>query len=172
MGDRLTGDEWAKALHRFQTSAFRWEAQGTYREPYEQEPLRQFLTGADPDTAFLQGWLDDVRRATDAGRRYSRVRVLTDPLTDYLRFELSLTPLNAAAGEDIRVLPAARQRALAVPDTDFWLFDDEWAAVMHFGDTGFLYADAVTEPTRVAEFLEIRERVWQDAVPFEEYAVT
>ena len=171
MVERLTGDAWSRALHSFTRTAFRWEAQGVYREPYEQASIRQFLAGQQPDTAFLQDWLDDVRRTTDAGRRYSRVRVLTEPLTDYLRWELSISHLNAAAGEEIRVLTAAQQSALGVPDTDFWLFDDEWAAVMHFGDEGFLYADVVRDPAEVVEFLEIRDRVWDHAVAFEEFTV-
>lgn len=169
MAQRLTRDDWAKALHEFRNTAFRFETQGVYREPYEQESLRQFLAGQEPDTAFVQGWLDDVRRGTAAGRRYSRVRVLTDPLTDYLQFELALTPLNVSAGEDVRILSAARAQELALPRQDFWLFDDEWAAVMHFGDDGFSHADVVSDTTELRRFLEIRDLAWKDAVPFGDY---
>lgn len=174
MGIRLSGDEWARALHDFNCTAFRFECQGTYHEPYEQEALRQYLAGEEPDLTYLRGWLDDVRRGTDAGRRYSRVRVLTDPITDYLRFELAVTPHNEAAGEDVRVLSAARAAELGpLPTADFWLFDDHLATVMHFDDReGFQYAEAVTAPDEVARFLEIRERVWDAAVSFREFVMT
>lgn len=174
MGVRLSGDEWARTLHDFERTAFRFECQGSYHEPYEQEALRQYLAGDEPDLAYLRPWLDDVRRGTDAGRKYSRVRVVTDPITDYLRFELAVTPHNEAAGEDVRVLPAARAAELgSLPNVDFWLFDDRLVTVMHFDEVnGFQYAEAVIEPRQVAQFLEIRERVWDAAVSFREYAMT
>jgi uncharacterized protein DUF6879 len=174
MGLRLSGDQWAHALHDFERTAFRFECQGMYHEPYEQQALRQYLAGDEPDLAYLRPWLDDVRRGTDAGRRYSRVRVVTDPITDYLRFELAVTPHNEAAGEDVRVLPAACAAELGpLPKADFWLFDDRLVTVMHFDEReGFQYAEAVTAPDQVARFLEIRERVWDAAVPFREFVMT
>lgn len=169
MTERLTGDKWAKAFASFRSTAFRWECQGIYREPYEQEPLRRYLAGDGLDSAFLQGWLDEVRANTDAGRRYSRVRMLTDPVTDYLRWELALTPLNVDAGEDVRVLPQARAEELQLPREDFWLFDDEWSARMHFGADGFEFADVVTDSATLDRFREIRDVAWKEAIPFRDY---
>ncbi|PXY33539.1 hypothetical protein BAY59_10675 [Prauserella coralliicola] len=172
MPERLSGESWAKAFSSFRVSAFRWEAQGVYREPHEQEPLRQFLAGEAVDTSFVKDWLAEVRRNTDAGRRYSRVRVLTDPLTDYLRFELAMTPYNIDAGEDVRVLSKERQRELSLPSQDFWLFDDEWAAVMRFGDQGLIDAEVVSDPAALDLFREIRDLAWKEAVPFRDYMAT
>jgi len=169
MPERLTGDAWSRALRDFQRSAWRWETQGVYREPEEQEPFRQFLAGHEPDLSFMHGWWATVEANVQAGKRYGRIRVLTEPLTDYLRFELSFTQQNVDAGEDIRVMTLDRARELGLPDEDFWLLDDELAAVMHFDENGFRYADAVTEPQEVERFREIRDRAWQDAIPFREY---
>lgn len=176
MPERLTGEEWARALHSFRRTAWRWETQGTYREPYEQEPMRQFLAGDQPDLSFMEDWYADIREGTAAGRRYGRVRVLTEPLTDYLRFELSFTHLNVAAGEDVRVLTAARARELALPGEDFWLFDadeaDAWAALMHFGPEGVTHVDVATDSATLDRCREIRDTAWEDAVPFREYTLT
>jgi hypothetical protein len=176
MPERLSGEAWGRALHSFRHTAWRWETQGVYREPYEQPALRQFLAGEQPDLSFMDSWYADIRRSTSAGRRYGRVRVLTDPLTDYLRFELSFTHLNVAAGEDVRVLSAARVDELGLPREDFWLFDaDEtnaWAALMHFGESGFTYADVITDTATLDRFREIRDTAWQDAVRFEEFRLT
>ncbi|MGB3439576.1 MAG: DUF6879 family protein [Actinophytocola sp.] len=176
MPDRLSGEAWARALHSFRRTAWRWETQGVYREPYEQPALRQFLAGEEPDLSFMDGWYADIRRGAATGRRYGRVRVLTDPLTDYLRFELSFTAANVAAGEDVRILPAARARELDLPMDDFWLFDaderDAWAALMHFGPDGFTHADVVTDGTTLDRFREIRDRAWEDAIAFEVFRLT
>lgn len=176
MSDRLVGEEWARALHSFERTAWRWECQGIYREPYEQEPLRQFLAGQETDLSFMDGWLDAVRHATAAGRRYGRVRALTDPLTDYLRFELSFTHLNVEAGEDVRVLSAARAAELDLPHDDFWLFDADtagaWAAIMHFDKSGFAYADRATDRATLDRLRAVRDRACNDAVRFQEFRMT
>jgi hypothetical protein len=169
MSERLTGDAWSRTLREFRSSAWRWETQGVYCEPEEQEPFRQFLAGQQPDLSFMNGWWATVEANVRAGKRYGRIRVLTEPLTDYLRFELSFTQGNIDAGEDVRVMSLDRARQLDLPTHDFWLVDDELAAVMHFGETGFLYAEAVTDPAQVSRFREIRDQAWQDAVPFREY---
>ncbi|MEO6088412.1 MAG: DUF6879 family protein [Umezawaea sp.] len=169
MPEQVTGEAWAALLTGFRSSAWRWEAQAVYREPIEQEALRAFLAGHAPDLSYMDDWLAGVRAATDAGRTFARVRLLTDPLTDYLRFELAATPRNVAAGESIRVISAGRAHALELPADDFWIFDDEVVAVMQFNEGGFTHADLITDAPGVAEFREIRDRAWQDAVPFEEY---
>lgn len=169
MRDRLTGETWARTFREFRTSAWRWETQGVYREPYEQEPLRRFLAGQQPDMSFMDDWLSGVRDASAHGRSFGRVRVLTEPLTDYLRFELSFTPLNVDAGEDVRVLPDSRRAELDLPQEDFWLFDDEWAALMYFGDQGFSHAEVVRDAPTLDLFREIRHLAWKDAIPFRDY---
>ncbi len=117
----------------FGRSAWRFETQPAYHVDAEQQAMRRYLNSGELDVSYLTGWLDGVREATRQGKRYARVRVLTEPLTDYLRFEMAVAPYNIAAGEDIRVLSPAQASELALPDYDYWLFDDEWLAIMHFG---------------------------------------
>ncbi|TWE30193.1 hypothetical protein FHX69_2890 [Prauserella muralis] len=167
--ERLSGQSWAQAFTSFRSSAFRWEAQGVYREPAEQGPMSDFLAGRKPDMSFMDGYLARVKQQTVGSLRYSRVRVLTEPLNDYLRFQLSFTHLNVEAGEDIRLLPEVRRCELGLPMEDFWLFDDEWAARMHFGDEGFTHADVVTDDTTLNRFREIRDLAWREAIPFADY---
>lgn len=160
------GDEFAQLFRGFRRSAWRWECQGTYREQYEQTALSQFLASGELDTSYLTGWLDDVRAATEAGRRFERVRMLTEPLTDYLRFELAMTPTNADAGEDIRVLRPADAQRLGMPDHDFWLFDDQEVAVLKFGSDGLVGAEIDDDPGIVARHREWRDLAWTHATPF------
>jgi hypothetical protein len=114
-------------------------------------------------------WLAGVRAATDAGRPFSRVRMVTEPLTYYLRLELATAPRNVEAGEIIRLIGAARAHELELPSEDFWLFDDELVAQMHFDDGGFTHADLIDEARTVGSFRGIRDLAWRNAVPFSEY---
>lgn len=162
----VTGKAWAELFTRYRRCAWRYECQGEYHEPYETEPLRRFLAGEPYDLEYMRPWLDSIRRAVAQGKSVARVRVLTLPLTDYLRFEMSVAQLNAAAGEDIRVIDAESAERLRLGDRDFWIFDDDTVALMHFGTRGFEGATIESEPEATAPYRLIRDRAWRHARPF------
>ncbi len=47
-----------------------------------------------------------------------------------------MTPVNIAAGEQVRWLPRAQASDLALPGNDFWLFDDRGVRFNHFTGDG------------------------------------
>lgn len=159
-------------FRQFDSTAWRWEAQGTYNEPYELEPWQRWREGQPDDYEWMSSWLDDIRQATASGQRFERVRMLTDPLTEYLRWQAEVTPLNLAAGEDIRVLPERRARELKLPDYDFWLFDDARVAVLHFGGAGLEAAEIISAPDVVDRHREWRRLAWMHATPFQKLDTT
>jgi len=166
MAELIAGEEFGKLFRTFRQSAWRLETQFEYREPKEVPLLQSWLNGEPDDLAWMSGWLDNIRAIRQAGKEFGRVRVISEPLTDYLRWQMTITPSNVEAGEDIRLLPANRARELGLPGHDFWLFDEERVAVMHFGESGFVGAELVTDKATVA-----RHRVWRDtavanAVPY------
>lgn len=55
-----------------------------------------------------------IREAAAQGRQFSRVRVVSLPLTDYSRFGLFCSKHTNIAGEDIRYL--RREAAADLPD--------------------------------------------------------
>lgn len=161
----LSREEFQELFNGDWTFAWRWECQGVYREPQEQEPLRRFLTGVADDLSWY-GWPDRVRAWVAAGRRIGRVRMLTEPLTDYLRFLLRLTPPAVAAGEDIRFIRQARATELAAPRDDYWLFDDTTVVAMSFGERGVAGAELITDPANVRTYVQWRETVTAEAAPY------
>ncbi|HEX3778906.1 MAG TPA: hypothetical protein VHX38_04525 [Pseudonocardiaceae bacterium] len=167
----LSREEFKEWMSNWRTSAWRWECQGVYREPSEDEPLRQFLAG-EPDLGWFQGWLTRVRTWTAAGQRIGRVRMVTDPLTDYLRFELSITPPAIEAGEDIRFLSSARAAELGAPDEDFWLFDEEVVLALRFGEHGVSGAELITDPGKVSAYRAWRDKANAAAVLFTDLHLT
>lgn len=173
MSERVTGEAFAQLFRTFTRSAWRLESRSAYLVAEEQQPLRRYLNEGVLETDFLQGWLDDVRAATSAGRQFGRVRVLTDPLSDYLRWEMTVAGLNREAGEDIRVLSGAQAAELGLPDHDFWLFDDERLARMHFTDDGApLGAEMIADPGTVSRYRQWQEMALAHAVPFTEHPQT
>lgn len=162
----------AGAFSRFERSAFRLETLDRYTVPDEAEPYRRFLADEPQDPAWREPWAGYVREQVIAGKSMTRVRVLDEPLTDYLRFELTAGyPANVEAGEDIRVLRRTAHPGLDIVEMDFWLFDDREIALMNYGPAGEFHGASVTsEPASSIEgFCRHRDKLWEYAVPLAEY---
>jgi len=127
-------------LGNFKRSAFRLETQPVYTVPQEVELLKRFRNGEAVSLGPDHPWVVRVKDATAAGKTMQRVRVLSNPLTEYERFELSLYPESAEAGEDIRIMTGAAVSHTGFPD--FWLFDNSTAIILHYSVDGrFLMAE-------------------------------
>lgn len=97
-----------------------------------------------------------LREATAVGRRFTRVRVVTLPLTDYSRFGVWCAQFTNDAGEDIRYLD--RARAAGLPSHDYWLFDSRKLVRMHFDDDDvFLGGEVVEDPAVI-----VQHNYWRD----------
>jgi Family of unknown function (DUF6879) len=161
----LTGADLRQLFTTFEHTAFRLEVRESY---YEREQLGQFLAGGPVDLSDMDGWLGLIVKARVAGKRITRVRVVSTPHSDYTRFGLWLCAYNTRAGEDIRYLD--REAATDLPDHDYWLFDSSRLYRMHFTDTDeLLGAELVEDAAAVVEHNRWRDVAWHQAVPYPEY---
>ncbi|MEY9213229.1 hypothetical protein NI17_001805 [Thermobifida halotolerans] len=164
----ISEEELAEYFASFTSSAFRLETLDTYRVAEEAEYFDRFLSGGD----FPEEWRHNpwVRSITSTGRRLRRVRVLTPPLSDYLRFQLSWGyPGNVRDGEEISILNLSDHPVPDLPDHDFWLFDEKTVLRMHYTGTGeFLGAERIDEDL-TAEYLGYRDKALAAAVPYTDY---
>ncbi|MFD3586007.1 DUF6879 family protein [Streptomyces sp. NPDC058683] len=123
-------------------------------------------------SAWWGGWHDAVRDAGARGVAVRRVRIVSEPISDYVRYEYDCTFTNIAAGESVRWLPRRKTTDLALPGTDFWVFDDAQALFHHFTGDGQLDEDGreyTDDPARVKLCTDAFEAAWQRAIPHEEY---
>lgn len=166
----LTGDDFTNLFRGFKDTAFHLELCDTYHVPEESAPLATFLAGKPDDLSWHRPWLTLVRQSTRAGRRMMRVRVVTIPHTDYVRWGLSIAPLNIDAGEDIRWLPRHRAEGIDFPPGDYWLFDDNRIVFTVFHGDGRFLGGADTADTAVIEqCARARDQAWALAIPHAEY---
>jgi hypothetical protein len=164
------GADFAGLFDWFKVRAFRLETLDRYAADYEEEAMRRFLAGEPVAPGIIAPWLDRVAAVTAAGRRMERVHVVTEPLSNYLRFEMDGYRLTVAAGEDVQILPRPAARALELPWEDFWLFDDGPVARMHYDRLGsFLGAELVEDPEVVTRYCQWRDVALQAATPFARY---
>jgi len=155
----------------FRRSAFRLEVLDKYAVPDEAEPLRRFRAGEAQDPAWREPYKEFVREALRDGKQIARVHAVREPLSEYLEIELTCGyPANVAAGEDVRVLRRTSWPHLRLPDHDFWLFDNQMAAVMIYDDIGgFHGADVTSAPEIVARYRRARDLAMQHSVPLADY---
>lgn len=119
----------------------------------------------------MQSWLDMLREATAAGRRFARVRVVSLPLTEYSRFGVWCAQFTNAAGEDIRYLVRDQARAVGLPDQDYWLFDSAKLLRMHFDDADrFLGGEIIEDPNEIVQANYWRDAAWHKAVRRDDFA--
>lgn len=118
-------------------------------------------------------WLARIAISTvTAGKRWTRVRVVDEPLTDYQRYQLASYRESQAVGENVLLVP----RAAGDVGPDFWLFDenepDAHAVVMRYSEQGqWLGADLVTGQKEVRALAERLHAVAAGAVPLNEFLV-
>jgi hypothetical protein len=115
--------------------------------------------------------LEVVSAAAARGVRIRRVRVVSEPLSEYLRWEHACTDVNIKAGEDIRWLPRTQAADLMLPGADCWVFDHRvvrWNFQRGDGTNPRHYTFS-SDPRAVRDIVAAFELAWDRATPHAEY---
>lgn len=171
----LSADEFSSRFAgMFEHSAFRLELLDYYIATNEREPFERFQAGQPQDLRWREPWKGLVTAARQAGRRMERVHVVTEPLSDYVRFELTCAyPTNVQAGEDVRILSRDRANTPDLPDHDYWLFDSRRAGRMTYDSDGtLLRIELVDDPDVIVRYCHGRDAALHYAVPLTTYLGT
>jgi hypothetical protein len=147
-----------------------WYAIAEERQAFAQWRADQRTRTTEADRASRREWLDLVRAATARGVVMRRARIVSEPVSDYVRFEWAGTPLNIEAGEQVRWLPRRQASDLCLPGNDFWVFDERLVQFHHFSGEGDIVEDELVTGQPVVKLcLSAFEAVWERAIPHEEY---
>ncbi|MBD0746039.1 hypothetical protein BG418_30870 [Streptomyces sp. CBMA152] len=119
-------------------------------------------------------WHAIVTEAASRGVEVRRARIVSTPVSEYIRFEHAVTDgLNIAAGEDVRWLSRRRATDITLPGNDFWLFDSSLVLLNHFDGEGENMEMELTEAPEVAKLCEAAfAAVWQRATPHAEFELS
>jgi hypothetical protein len=173
----LTIDQFFEVFDRFaasatSTSVFRWEGLQVYDVDYDDPSYAAWRQGTErPERSVrTDSWLARIASSTLGGKQWTRVRYVTEPLTDYTAWELVAHAEAQAVGERILITLAP----LAAAPTDFWLFDgaptDRCAILMHYNadgaPTAFEYTD---DPDLFQALAGTAERLKASAMPLNAY---
>lgn len=116
-------------------------------------------------------WHRLIGDARAKGVQVRRARVVSEPVTDYIRFEHSVTDsMNIKAGEQVRWLPRRQASDLLLPGNDLWVFDDHLIRFGFFAGDGRYLGDEVNRDSAVIkQCLAAFEAVWGRATDHAEY---
>ena len=172
MTDVITLEQLAKYFTSlFQHRAFRLETLDFYDAANEREPYAAFLAGQPVDPAWRRPWQGLVRGVRESGRMMERVHIVSEPVTDYIRFSLLHGyPASVEAGEDVRILGRVAASEARLRRDDFWLFDDDLAALLNYDADGRVERVNLTnELVALACLRGIRDRSLGLASPLAQY---
>lgn len=166
----LDGDEWRATLREFQSEAWRLETLPQYLVPQESEELEAFRSGKRIDPhAYSSAYTENLKRLRGEGKRKGRVHIVTQPLSEYLRFEFSRYYVpHARAGEEVRILDVTNRDNPLPEVQDFWMFDRATVVLMHYEEDGRQISRELYEGDP-APFIEYQRIALAESVPFLEY---
>ncbi|WP_240506275.1 DUF6879 family protein [Thermoactinospora rubra] len=116
---------------------------------------------------------ETARAAVARGVAIRRVRIISEPVSTYIRFEYEVTPgVNLSAGEVIRWLPRRLASDLALPGNDVWVFDGRVVQFCHFaGDGTWVANDESEDPATVSLCTTAFAAAWERAIDHAEYRI-
>jgi hypothetical protein len=166
----------AELMDRCTHSAVHLEMRDHYGVAAEVDDFRAWLeTGAidtDPASPDWAPWVDLVSRAVARGVAVRRARIVSEPVSDYIRYEHASTVVNLQAGEEVRWLPRRQASAIALPGNDFWLFDNQTIRWGYFSGDGAMVGHEVSDDPAAAKLCaEAFDTVWSRAIPHDQYRI-
>ncbi|MFF4988527.1 DUF6879 family protein [Streptosporangium saharense] len=141
------------------------------RDLYGPEPgYDDWLAGGDGRTDRSR-WIGLVSDAVKRGVKMRRARIVSEPVSDYIRWEHMVTDVNVKAGEEVRWLPRKKASGIMLPHSDFWMFDQSLVAFnFNGGDSNHVPGyEYVSDPRYVTQIVGAFEMVWERATPHEEF---
>lgn len=172
MSDLISGAAFTNLFRSYRYTAWRLETRRFYGKVNEDRPYQEWLAGKDPGIEWFKPWLRMMREELARGKRMERVRIIDDPPSDYLRWELWGTPYNLGVGEDIRYLPRDHPVVAELPGEDFWVFDSRAVAWLQFDGDQFIGATIDESPGAVTEAVAARDAAWHHALTYPQYMAT
>ncbi|MER6329144.1 DUF6879 family protein [Streptomyces sp. NPDC014983] len=166
----------AELMAQCTRSAVHLETRDHYGVAHEADDFRAWLeTGqldADPASPDWAPWVDLVSQALTRGVSVRRARIVSEPVSEYIRYEHASTIVNVQAGEDVRWLPRRHASDIALPGNDFWLFDDRVIRWGYFSGNGAMVGHEISDDAVAAKLCaEAFENVWSRAIPHAQYEI-
>lgn len=145
----------------FKTSAHRIETLPSYKIDSELKNYQKFILGK-PCAFGDEEWINNLKKWISEGKEIKRIRVISEYVTPYEKYEFISYHNNFMAGEKIYVVN--RNLYEQVIDlnrqSDFWIFDFSIVAKMKYSNIGeYIGADIIDNKVEVLEYIDAHKRI-------------
>jgi Family of unknown function (DUF6879) len=177
----VTGDILDECFAWYHTSAVRLETRPEYRAgEAEAERIQAWKRGLPrPERSVrTNDYLREVAAGVLNGRERQRFRIVDEPISDYVRYQLVGYGESQAAGEQVFIAvrnggTAEAAKALAGIMSDAWFFDlgteDERCVLMEYEADGTFTAAHLATSVDHRYLRKLLAKVAKHSVPFNEY---
>ncbi|MEU3265151.1 DUF6879 family protein [Streptomyces bacillaris] len=166
----MTAPTFKELFRDCQRTAVHLESRDAYTK--SDPAFRDWQAGKSIEPAERWGpWLSIVSEAVSRGVEVRRARIVSTPVSEYIRFEYDVTAgLNIAAGENVRWLSRRNATSLLLPGNDFWVFDSTLVYVNHFDGEGEPTEPELTKDPEIVQLCgSAFEAVWKVATPHADF---
>lgn len=168
--DSITEDDFQDLTVSIKRSFVHLETRDAYGTETEIPQMAKWLAGEPDDLAWIQDWCQVLRGHIAAGRTARRVKIVSEPLSEYQRWVYGVFTPIVEAGEDVRWLPRREVSAVAIPGNDYYVFDDERVVFLHYAGSGLSTGYTTTTDTAVVDMCRAAfEEVWEPSIPHRDY---
>jgi hypothetical protein len=152
-------------------SIFRYEGLQDYTAEDGEEFVKNFIeTGTISFSPELSEWWQNLKKKNESGIRTYRVRLVTYPMTDYTKAELTaLKESSVFSGEDIRVITKDKLSAIAADLQDYYLIDNKYLFLMKYGTKGKYLGSTLAKGEQVKEYIRFSLELAENSIPIIEY---
>jgi len=174
LSSHLPAAEFDACFTNFSKSAFRLETFPEYRVGgADAELYNKFSQGEPWQGPIFEDWARLIASHTTAGREFVVARVLSEPLSNYLRFEIEWGYCYfSTVGQDTRIILPSRLDTLFLPSAtfDYWMFDDNKVVFMEYGSDGsYKGARYVQNHDSITEFVTLKGRALAASISLREF---
>lgn len=170
---KVTGEYRDSLIAGFRREALHLEMRDVYAAA-DHSRFQKWIAGEELDprdeAEWWRPWREMMRRHRDAGRVLRRLRVVSEPVTEYIRFEWLDAAELVKAGEDVRWLPRQRASGLLLTGNDLWCFDGDSVVFTYLSGDGEVHGyEMTTDPGLAGQVVAAFESAWSAAIPHGEY---
>jgi hypothetical protein len=170
----ITEEQRDSFFDTFQREAVHLEMRDVYATDIERSRYRTWLRNEplDPEAEaeWWRPWREFMARNRQQGKTLKRLRIVSQPVSDYIRFEWLDAAELVRAGEDVRWLDRRRASTLLLPGNDYWLFDRETVAFTHFSGDGHVLGHEMTTDREIVRMCsDAFDAAWKVATPHDAF---
>jgi hypothetical protein len=170
----ISKEERNRFFDTFKREAVHLEMRDVYATDIEKDRFQSWLRNEplDPDSEaeWWRPWFEFMERNKEQGKTLKRLRIVSEPVTDYIRFEWLDAAELVRAGEDVRWISRQKASTLLLPGNDYWLFDRTIVAFTHFSGAGHVVGHEMTTDRDIVQMCsDAFDHAWSVAIPHAEY---